>query len=73
MQCPVCDGPGKDITAPDYDGYSVRCPKCGNFNIADGYEVRLTKLVPEDRLGVLLKAKRFAAPRTRPCISGTCF
>jgi hypothetical protein len=73
MQCPVCGAPAKDITAPGFDGRSVRCSKCGDYDIADGYDAKLVKLDLEDRLGVLRKARRFATGGARPCISGTSF
>jgi hypothetical protein len=73
MQCPVDGAPAKDITAPDFDGRSVRCPNCDDYDIARGYDEKLAKLDLEDRLGVLQKAKKFWTSGPRPCISGTSF
>lgn len=73
MKCPVDDAPAKDITKLDYDGRSVRCPSCGDYDIAGGYEAKLAALDLEDRIRVLNKARAFATPGTRPCITKTCF
>jgi hypothetical protein len=73
MQCPLCGAPAKDITAPGFDGRSVRCPNCGDYDIAGGYDMRLAELDLEGRLRVLKKASRFLTGGTRPCISSTSF
>ena len=73
MQCPVDGTSAKDITKPDFDGRSVRCASCGDYDIAGGYEAKLSALDIQGRMRALQKAKTFAAPGTRPCISGTCF
>ncbi len=73
MQCPVCNGSATDITALDFDGSSVRCSRCEDYDIAGGYEAKLDQLPPEDRMRALQKAKSFAKPGARPCISGSCF
>lgn len=73
MQCLVCGEPAKDITSPGFDGRSVRCPNCGDYDVAGGYDARLVGLDLEDRWSVLRKARKFASGGTRPCISGTSF
>ena len=73
MQCLVCGEPAKDITAPGFDGRSVRCRDCGDYDVAGGYDTKLVELDLEDRWGVLRKARRFATGGARPCISGTSF
>ncbi len=72
-RCPVCGVPARDITAGGFDGRSIRCPSCGDYDIAGGYEDKLAVLDPHERRRTLEKALRFAQPDIRPCISGTCF
>ena len=73
MECPVCGNYAQDITKADFDGIVVRCSQCRDYEIAGGDLEKLIALDIEDRVGVLQKAMRFAAPGTRPAISGTCF
>lgn len=73
LTCPVCEAPARDITAGGFDGRSIRCTRCGDYNVAGGYEEKLAALDPDNRKRALQKAQRFAQPGSRPCISGTCF
>ena len=69
MECPVCEGPAKDIGAPGFDGKVVRCPKCGDFEVVGSVENRLSALSPEGRRYALEKAIQFAAPGKRAAIT----
>jgi hypothetical protein len=73
MQCQVCAAAAENITRPGFDGLAVRCPRCGDFEVADSALNRLLRCDADERATALEKAKRFAAPRTRPCITTTCF
>ena len=72
MQCPVCDGPARDRTPPDYDGIVVSCNSCGNFQIAGSYLGKLRALEPSARNEVLRNAKHFARFAS-PSIDERCF
>jgi hypothetical protein len=74
MQCLICEGSAQNITptgGPDY--VVVRCPGCGDFEVASSALGRLKELDRESREQSLRKAKRFAATGTRPIITSICF
>jgi hypothetical protein len=35
MQCLVCTGAATDITLAGFEGIVVRCPNCGDYEVAD--------------------------------------
>ena len=73
MKCPVCSEPAKDISEPSFDGQSIRCASCGDYDIAGEYIEKLTPLSLEERLNTLSKARKFTDLGARCCISGTSF
>ena len=72
MQCPVCEGPAKEITPPGLDGVSVDCPTCALFDVTDKAIKKLEGLGTEGRRGALTKAIQFWTDDPRPCISTAC-
>lgn len=74
MICPVCAGPAEDITLLTFDGKSIRCTKCGDYDISGTVwdPGAFRSLHPEERAAVLKKAKQFAQPGARPMISSDC-
>jgi len=75
MKCPVCETGAEDITEHGFDGKSVRCPRCGDYDIAGSVYVPgdLIKLVAEGRLCALQKAKQIAKRGERPVIRSDNF
>lgn len=74
MDCPVCGALAQDITVQTFDGKSIRCQSCGDYDIAGTvYDPgALSGLDQEQRLEALNKAKRFAATGKRPMITSYC-
>ncbi len=73
MQCPVCEGPAKEITPSGLDGVSFDCPTCGRFDVTSNAMRKLEGFDTEGRRGALTKAMRFWTDHPRPCISTACF
>ena len=73
IPCPVCEDPASNRTPPDFDGLIIRCDKCRDFEISGTALGQLQKLDLLERIDVLRKAQRFAAPGARPTITTTCF
>jgi len=73
MKCPVCETESEDITEHSFDGKSVRCPSCGDYDIAGSVYVpgNLTKLEAEGRLRALQRARQFAKRGERPMIKSS--
>ena len=71
--CPVCDGPARDHTPPEFRGIVVHCPTCGNYDIVGEYLDKLRALDPAARGEVLRKAKQLAKLFGGPSINGSCF
>ena len=72
MDCPVCDhAAAEDITAGDFDGKSIRCPRCGEYDIGGAMALPgvLQRLLPFRRRAALDKATRRALPNRRPRIT----
>ena len=71
MNCPVCGDTAEDITSPTFDGKSIRCTTCGDYDISGSiYDPgTLLKLEPDERKRALDKAKRSARPGQRPMIT----
>ena len=70
MDCPVCGATAEDITPHTFDGKSVRCPTCGDYDISGSVwdPGKFQLLDSEQRLDALNKVKRFAQPDKRPII-----
>jgi hypothetical protein len=70
MDCPVCGAAAQDITLQGFDGKSIRCPSCGDYDISGSLLAPGTfhRLDPELRLEALNKAKQFVIPGKRPII-----
>jgi len=73
MKCPVCEAESEDITEHSFDGKSVRCPRCGDYDIAGSVYVpgNLIKLEAEGRLRALQRARQFAKRGERPVIKSS--
>lgn len=72
MQCATCGAVAENVTPGGFDGLVVRCEHCGTYEIAGTAENALLRLSLPERAAALEKAKRLAAPGTRPCISSAC-
>jgi hypothetical protein len=68
MQCPICGAPARHLIG-DIDGFTVRCPRCGDYLVADGCFDAFLRLDLAGRTEVLAAAKRSAAPGAVPTIS----
>jgi hypothetical protein len=74
VDCAVCREKADDITPSKGSGIvAFRCKECGEYEVAEEALHRLQTLDAESRREALAKAKRFAQPNTRPCISSSCF
>ena len=71
MKCPVCTAEAENITEHAFDGRSVRCAKCGDYDVSGSvYEPgNLTKMAAGERLRALQKAKQFATCGKRQMIT----
>ncbi len=71
MNCGVCGLETKDIAAKDFDGQHIRCPRCGDYEIAGSVydNGAWDRLDSEQRKDALEKAKRNAKPGEVPLIS----
>jgi len=68
MQCPICGAPARHLTG-DFEGFTVACPRCGNYQVTDSCFNALLRLDLEARREALAAAKRSAAPGAVPTIS----
>ena len=74
MKCPVFwEAKSEDITEYSFDGKSVRCPRCGAYDIAGCVYVpgNLIKLEAEGRSRALQRARQFAERGERPVIKSS--
>lgn len=71
MDCPVCGLEAEDITVKTFDGITIRCKSCGDYDISGSVHNAgmLKNLEPEERLNALKRAKTFAEPNRRPMIT----
>jgi hypothetical protein len=71
MNCPVCNNPAaKDITPHTFDGRSIQCPSCGEYDIVDPvYAPVLKGLEPGGRKDALARASLCAPLGNRPRIT----
>ncbi|SJZ70083.1 hypothetical protein SAMN05428963_102273 [Consotaella salsifontis] len=65
MQCFVCGGPADRIDSPA-DAISIRCPKCGEYDVSPLAQERLGQLTPYSRMQALRYAQTTAEPGRRP-------
>lgn len=77
MECPVCGSQAEDIAPPDCSRHSVRCSKCGDYDISASALLVLAAVDKPGREAALLQARRFAERMpglgSRPCIATVCF
>ena len=73
MDCPVCGAEAEDMTSSQFDGDSIRCASCHDYDIAGTVynSGMLHKLDPDQRKAALEKAQRFARGK-RPMITSYC-
>jgi hypothetical protein len=53
MQCPICGAVAENITRGDYDGLSIRCHNCGDFDVAGSALNNLLRLDGAGRTAAL--------------------
>ena len=70
MECPVCGASAEDITVQNFDGLSIRCEACGDYDISGTVwdPGLLLNLDPEGRARALIRAKETIPPGERPMI-----
>ena len=75
MKCLVCAGAASDRTPPNFDGYVIECPSCGNYEVAgehgrgSGTPLRRSgrrRLQKHSRSKALLDGRLSRAPRFDP-------
>jgi len=71
MQCLVCTGEAKDITPAGFDGIVVRCPNCGDYEVADSALKRFQTASLSER-GVAFRKAKSLQTAARPTITTTC-
>ena len=69
MQCPICGAPARHLTG-DIDGFTVTCPRCGDYLVTESCFNAFLRLDLDGRTEALAAAKRSAAPGAVPTISG---
>jgi hypothetical protein len=69
MQCPICGASAKHLTG-DIEGFTVACPRCGDYLVAESCFNGFLRLDLDGRTAALAAAKRSAAPGAVPTISG---
>jgi hypothetical protein len=71
MNCPVCGALAQDITVQTFDGKSIRCPACGDYDIVGTvYDSGIfERSEPAQRLRALDSAKKLAPEGKRPVIT----
>jgi hypothetical protein len=70
MNCPVCGGMADDVTPHTFDGRSIHCSACGEYDVSGSiYDPgTLQNLDFWQRRAALERAKAAAAPNKRPMI-----
>ena len=71
MQCLVCTGAATDITLAGIDGVVVRCPNCGDYQVADSALRRFQTASLSERGAAFRKAKSLKTTG-RPTITTAC-
>jgi predicted RNA-binding Zn-ribbon protein involved in translation (DUF1610 family) len=71
MQCLVCTGAATDITLAGFEGIVVRCPNCGDYEVADSALRRFQTASLSERGAALRKAKSLKTTG-RPTITTAC-
>jgi hypothetical protein len=67
MNCFVCGQEAEDISRPDFDGVSIRCPECEDYDISmTALSILMQNPGASDALE---KAKRLTPPGQRPMIT----
>ena len=67
----VCTGAATDITLAGFEGIVVRCPNCGDYEVADSALRRFQTASLSERGAALRKAKSLKTTG-RPTITTTC-
>jgi hypothetical protein len=70
--CPVCGRSASNITNFGFDGRSITCEVCGEYDIAGRACLRFDGADTELRQNALATAKRFAHNGRRPLIDRKC-
>jgi hypothetical protein len=71
ISCPVCGAEAQDITAATFDGQTIRCDFCGDYEVSGTVlEARLLdKLDRKGKVDALERAKGSAPSSGRPMIT----
>ena len=71
MECPVCSARARYIDSPGFDGKSIRCPNCREYDVSRAVLDRglLSKLDVKQRRDVLERARRAVPRNARPVIT----
>jgi len=70
ISCPICEEEAEDITLKTFDGITIRCKSCGDFDISDSVWApgALAGKNFEQRIAALNNARREAVEGRRPMI-----
>ena len=70
ITCPICNAEAQDITVETFDGKTVSCAFCGDYDVSGTVfdTGMLEKLDRNSKLSVLERAKRAAPEGKRPMI-----
>jgi hypothetical protein len=71
-ECPVCGERAIDITSMGFDGRSIRCVSCGDYDIGGRALMRILATDISNRRDALALARRFARNGQRPSIDRKC-
>jgi len=71
VYCPICGTAAEDATKQPFDGLTVQCPVCGEYDISRSVlsDKRWEGLARDGRHRALDKVKRSAQPGKRPMIT----
>jgi hypothetical protein len=71
ISCPVCGAEAQDITVATFDGRTIRCGFCGDYDVSGTvFEAKLLdKSDRKGRLDALERAKGSARSGKRPMIT----
>ena len=71
--CPVCDAEAQDVTVGTFDGKTIKCAFCGEYDVSGTvFDTGSLELLDRNsRLSALERAKRAAPHGKRPMILST--
>lgn len=70
INCPVCDAVAQDVTVENFDGKTINCAICGEYDVSGTvFDTGMLEILDRSsRLSALERAKRAAPQGKRPII-----